>query len=210
MWLQNSSSANTIEGNLIGTDKNSPESSLNSNYDVKIDGSDNTIGGDGAARNTIAFNAGDGVQIGANSSEAGVTGNSMLVNSIFSNGGLGIDLGTNGPTANDLGDADAGPNDLQNSPDVTSARASRRGTTIKGTLNSTPNTLFVVQVFSNPTGDAEGKTFIRETSVATDASGNASFSIRAKRVSGVITATATNFTTSNTSEFSAPRKVRRI
>jgi hypothetical protein len=56
VWLQNSSSANTIEGNLIGTDKNSPESSLNSNYDVKIDGSDNTIGGDGAARNTLAFN----------------------------------------------------------------------------------------------------------------------------------------------------------
>lgn len=39
VWLQNSSSANTVEGNLIGTDKNSPESSLNSNYDVKIDGS---------------------------------------------------------------------------------------------------------------------------------------------------------------------------
>jgi hypothetical protein len=56
VWLQNSSSANTVEGNLFGTDKNSPESSLNSNYDVKIDGSGNAMAGDGAARNTIAFN----------------------------------------------------------------------------------------------------------------------------------------------------------
>jgi hypothetical protein len=56
VWFHNSSSANTIEGNLIGTDKNSPDGSLNSNYDVKIDGSGNAIRGDGTARNTIASN----------------------------------------------------------------------------------------------------------------------------------------------------------
>jgi len=45
-----------LKATSVGTDKNSPDGSLNSNYDVKIDGSVNAIGGDGAARNTIAFN----------------------------------------------------------------------------------------------------------------------------------------------------------
>ena len=57
-----------------------------------------------------------------------------------------------------------------------------------------------VEFFSNPTG---------EKVVATDASGEATFSFRlaAKVRKGVITATATNEVTSDTSEFSAPRKV---
>ncbi|MEL6715107.1 MAG: hypothetical protein AAFP86_15100, partial [Planctomycetota bacterium] len=37
-------------------------------------------------------------------------------NSIFNNAGIGIDLLGNGITPNDTGDADEGPNRLQNAP----------------------------------------------------------------------------------------------
>ena len=211
---------NTVSGNLIGTKSDGTSALGNTGNGVTLIRASNNLigGGTPASANTIAFNAKDGVAVrnSTNSTDSSV-GNRLLSNSIFTNGGLGIDLlspnedyDTNVSAVNDILDPDVGPNDLQNSPVVTSAKASRRATTIKGTLNSTPNTIFVVQLFSNPMGDAEGKTFIAETSVATDPSGNASFSIRAKRVSGMVTATATNFSTANTSEFSAPRKVRRV
>jgi CSLREA domain-containing protein len=58
--------------------------------------------------NLIAHNGGAGVAI-----EFGWD-NRIVGNSIHSNGGLGIDLLPAGPTPNDAGDADGGPNDLQN------------------------------------------------------------------------------------------------
>jgi CSLREA domain-containing protein len=212
---------NTISGNLIGTKSDGTSALGNTGNGVTLVGTSNNLigGGTPASANTIAFNAKDGVVVldSLNNSNYSSDGNRILSNSIFTNGGLGIDLlgpnedyATNVSAANDILDPDLGPNDLQNFPVVTSAKASRRGTAIKGTLNSTPHTVFVVQLFSNPTGDAEGKTFIAETSVATDASGNASFTLRAKRVSGVVTATATNFSSGDTSEFSAPKKVVRL
>ena len=90
--------------------------------------------------------------------------NRILSNSIFSNGRLGIDLvgGTEnaaGVTANDSGDRDTGPNDLQNKPNITSAKTVRGKTTIQAKLNSTPNDIFFVQFFSNPSGN-EGQKFI--------------------------------------------------
>ena len=62
--------------------------------------------------------------------------------------------------------------------------------------------------FSNPKGTDEGKKFIGQKKVSTDASGNVSFTKALPRV-GVgktITATATG-PGGNTSEFSAPKKV---
>jgi hypothetical protein len=82
-------------------------------------------------------------------------------------------------------------------------------TTIKGTLNSKPNDLFVLEFYSNPSGN-EGKKFIGQTSVKTDASGNVSFTFKpANAVSAgqSVTATATRPTSRDTSEFSALRKV---
>ena len=92
--------------------------------------------------NTIAFNGGDGVF-----SSVGCC-NQIKSNSIFSNGGLGIDLGPDGVTPNDPGDADSGPNDLQNFPVPSSATSSDNGTTIQGTLDSTPSTQFELEFFS--------------------------------------------------------------
>ncbi|HTP09921.1 MAG TPA: CSLREA domain-containing protein, partial [Anaerolineae bacterium] len=46
----------------------------------------------------------------------GGVGNTLSHNSLYNNGALGIDLGTDGVTANDAGDLDTGPNNLQNFP----------------------------------------------------------------------------------------------
>jgi hypothetical protein len=120
-------------------------------------------------------------------------------------------------------DNDTGPNNLQNFPGITSARLTtrrigghrRKVTLIKGTLNSEADKTYNVQFFGSPeadnppnttpTGYGEGKTFLGQKNVTTNTSGDATFtfSTRKKVPKGqVVTATATNQTTSDTSEFS--------
>ena len=197
---------NKLMGNYVGTDKNGVAPLGNSSNGVYISAPNNTIGGVTAgARNTISANDGSGVSIYGDTA----TGNRIQQNSIFSNGGLGIDLGDDGPTANDPGDTDTGPNNLQNKPVISSARTGSLKTTIKGSLNSTPNKAFLVQFFSNPSGTDEGKTFIGQKSVTIDASGNVTFTFSPAQKVGAgrtVTATATS-PVGNTSEFSAPRSV---
>ena len=111
-------------------------------------------------------------------------------------------------TANDTGDADTGPNNLQNFPKLTSVSNGGGMTTINGTLNSTANKTFRIEFFANdainPTGYGEGQTFAGFTNVTTNASGNISFSHSVPQVAGkpYMTATATD-PSNNTSEFSA-------
>ncbi|MEX6690591.1 NosD domain-containing protein [Danxiaibacter flavus] len=137
------------------------------------------------------------------------TGTSLTSNSIFGNATLGIDLGNDGVTANDNGDADTGPNNLQNFPVLTSVNSSGGSTSIAGTLNSTANTIFNIQFFTNdhcsPSGFGEGQILIGSKQVTTDGGGNATF---VALINGVtlangasVTATATD-ANNNTSEFS--------
>jgi CSLREA domain-containing protein len=202
----------TLEGNLIGTKKDGTSALGNGTNGVTLSSAvDNFVGGFSAAdANTIAFNGGDGVQVIGEDT----VGNRILSNSIFSNGGLGIDLvgGTEnaaGATANDTGDRDTGANDLQNKPNITSAKTVGDTTTIQAKLNSTPNDGFFVQFFSNPSGN-EGKTFIGSKSVSTNSDGNVTFTFtpsQAVPVGQTVTATALEFVGANTSEFSGPRQV---
>src|SRR5262249_56894304 len=80
--------------------------------------------------------------------------------------------------------------------------------------NSTMNSVFRIELFSNPTCDAsgngEGQTFLGFTKVTTDDGGNASFamSLPAVPAGQAITATATDLATNDTSEFSACRTVQ--
>jgi hypothetical protein len=200
---------NQVQNNLIGTDKTGTKA-LGNGEGVGVFKSGNTIGG--GSPNTIAFNKSSGVDIDAVIGTSSVA-NRVLSNSIFSNGELGIDLGRDGVSANDLGDTDSGPNNLQNSPVISSAKTSSTATTISAKLNSGVNTPYIVQFFSNPAGTNEGKIFIGQKTVATNANGNVSFTFKpaSKVAAGKnITATATrNFFSipSDTSEFSAPRKV---
>ena len=118
-------------------------------------------------------------------------GNAILGNAIFSNAGLGIDLfdpdgdllGPDdilGVTPNDPGDGDGGANQRQNFPVLTSA-VSGAGIAITGTLDSTANQILHVEFFTSSACDAsgfgEGEVFLGSTSVQTNGTGNASFSV---------------------------------
>ncbi|HMF37348.1 MAG TPA: hypothetical protein VKF17_11935 [Isosphaeraceae bacterium] len=101
-----------------------------------------------------------------------------------------------------------GPNNLQNFPVIGSAVTEGGATTVQGTLQSTPNTAYHVQVFSDPTpgasGYGEGQVYLGQTSVTTGANGLATFaftSSTAVPVGQVIAATAID-PSGNTSEFS--------
>jgi hypothetical protein len=204
---------NQVLGNYVGTDKNGSAPLGNSGAGAAIAyGSNATIGGTQAgARNVISANGDGGVLIFGHGSNS--EANRVLSNSIFANDRLGIDLvgGTEdaaGVTANDDKDPDSGPNYLQNFPIITSARTSSANTTIQGALNSTPNKTFTLQFFQNPSGENEGKRFVGEKSVTTDASGNATFTFvpaQKVRAGQQITGTATG--AEGTSEFSRTRKV---
>jgi hypothetical protein len=194
-----------IQGNKIGVGADGT-TQIQNVTGVHLATTNTTIGGTAAgASNTIAFNTADGVVVvGATS-----TGNAILVNSIHSNGQLAIDLGNDGVTPNDPGDVDASPNALQNFPVLTSAVNSGGLTTVTGSLNSTANTTFRVEFFSNAacdaSGNGEGQSFLGFTNVTTDGTGNIPVSLGglAASIGQFITATATNTTTNDTSEFSA-------
>jgi hypothetical protein len=166
--------------------------------------------GNFASDNVIAGNTGDGVAVVG----AAARGNDVGINNIFSNGGLGIDLGNDDVTPNDAGDADLGPNELQNFPVLTATNNAGGGVVINGTINSKPNTDLDVALYSSPTNDGEGQVFLEHFPVRTDAAGNATFTRTLPTASQTdwYTATATElFVVSNnetfainTSEFSAP------
>src|SRR5439155_1349078 len=152
----------------------------------------------------IAFNLGAGVVVQG----VGATGNPIRGNAIYSNGALGIDLGGDGVTPNDAGDADNGPNRLQNFPVLSGALAAGGTTRVAGTLNSLANTTFALDFYASaaadPSGFGEGARYLGSAQVTTDDSGNASFEVTlaAPTTPGeVVTATATD-PANNTSEFS--------
>jgi parallel beta-helix repeat protein len=215
-----SNTGNTIQGNLIGTDKAGTNNLGNSVEGVAIGSSDNIVGsaaGDNDLdSNLIAFNGDEGVLI------SGGTGNRILNNRIHSNGKLGIDLMKNnvsGVTRNDgrAKDRDTGANNLQNFPVVSSATIKGNTTTIKGTLKSRPRKTFIIQLFSSPqkdpSGFGEGKEFMGERRVTTNREGSGSFTFTTGDIRGAfVTATATrldptSLLPTDTSEFSAAKKV---
>jgi CSLREA domain-containing protein len=203
------STGSVVQGNLIGTAADGTTAlgnglagnpSFGWDSGISTRGDNNTIGGTApGAANTIAYSTGSGVFIGVGAR------NGILSNSIFSNGLLGIDLYQRGVVQpNDPGDADRGPNELQNYPVLTSAR----GNTVEGTLNSTPNTSFRLEFFANreadPSGHGEGERFLGSMQVTTDGSGNASFTFVSPTpvfAGEFVSATATD-PADNTSEFS--------
>jgi CSLREA domain-containing protein len=196
-----------VRGNAVGADGGGSADVGNASDGVVIasGASDSSIGGPGP--NTIAFNDGDGVNV------ASGDGNSVPRNSIFSNGGLGIDLRSNGVTLNDTGDEDGGANGLQNFPRLTQASVAAGVTTLRGSLDSTPETVFRLRFFSSvscdSSGHGEGRTYLGSASVTTDDLGDAAFEkelAQAVPAGSAVTATATD-PAGNTSEFSLCRAV---
>jgi titin len=205
---------NRVQGNLIGTDLTGTQPLGNTEGIVIFRSSNNTIGGaEPSAGNVIAHSGMAGVWVAGDEA----LGNTIRGNSIFDNGRLnpfstsfpGIDLGNSwGVTPNDPLDTDAGPNNLQNYPLITSASALIGKTKIEGTLNSTPSKTFTLDFYSNaqadPSGYGEGEIYLGAATVATDLNGDVSFSVTvpvAVASGRFITATATD-AEGNTSEFS--------
>jgi hypothetical protein len=193
---------NTVQGNFIGTQGNGVSPLGNGLNGVLINSfNDNAIGGSAnGAGNTIAFNGGAGVLVLGPS-------NPVSSNAIFANASLGIDLDGDGVTPNDPCDGDAGSNNRQNTPVITSASSVGGTTTIEGTLDSTPNMTFTIEFFSNatcdPSGFGEGETLIGSATVTTNGGCLASFAVTlpiAVPSGRFITATATD-PNGNTSEF---------
>ncbi|MGC1375066.1 MAG: hypothetical protein WA821_02520 [Anaerolineales bacterium] len=199
-----------IRGNKIGANAAGTGALGNRLGGVAIDSdaNTNTIGGTANGQpNNISYNHGVGILVVG----ASTVNNRIQHNSIFANTSLGINLGSGGVTPNDLGDPDAGPNQTQNFPVLTSATGSTF--TITGRLNSLPADAYTVEFFSSPaatcdpSGYGEGKKFVGSKIVTTNALGNVSFSFTGSIVFGageVITATATD-ASGNTSEFSLCR-----
>jgi parallel beta-helix repeat protein len=212
--LTDGATRNEVENNYVGTKKDGTSDLGNDKFGLSLlNASKNFIGGtgfDGTGRgeaNILAFN-GKGVRV----QEVGqaATGNRLIANSIFANDDLGIDLGNDGPTANDTKDLDQGANGLQNKPALASATTSGSSTSVQGSLKSAPSKGFVIEFFSNPAGENEGKKFLGNKVVTTNANGVATFSFvprQAVAVGQTVTATAMDSVAGNTSEFSAARVV---
>ncbi|AIE75095.1 MULTISPECIES: S-layer family protein [unclassified Synechocystis] len=195
---------NIIQGNYIGTNASGTGAIGNSNAGIRLESgtANNLIGTDGNNVNDLAEgNVISSNSVGISIASDTTTGNKIQGNSLFGNTALGIDLGADGITANELGDGDPGPNGLQNAPRLSLAPNG----IVQGQLNSTANTNFRIEFFSNtnvdPSGYGEGQTFLNSISFTTDSNGNASFSFNPNSATN-ITATATNISSGNTSEFS--------
>ncbi len=206
-----------IQGNIIGADNTGLNNLGNQGAGISLNGSSGTLigGTEIGAANVLAWN-GAALQAGGINIAAGRR-NSILSNAIFSNTGPGISLFSSAgqPVPNDFQDRDTGPNDLQNYPVLTTVGTADRLTLIRGTFNSQPNTLFIIQFFSSPeadpTGAGEGRFLIGQTTVTTDGQGNATINetLNAPATIGhFVTATATDFL-GNTSGFSLVRPVVR-
>jgi autotransporter-associated beta strand protein len=200
---------NQVAGNWIGTDKTGTLPLPNSQNGVTISNGaqGNQVGGSSVKGNVIAFNTQAGVSV----VDPTTTGNSIRANSILSNGGLGIDLGSSGVQVNH-GGTTTGPNNLQNYPLITAGTPGST-TAISGLFNSLPTTTYTLDFYANTTPDVTfygpGQRYLGSTSVTTDASGNATFSVNLSAATSTnewVTATATD-PAGNTSEFSGARQL---
>ena len=177
------------------------------------DGVADSTGDNDIVLNTINGNGGAGVSV--------PNGNGVRItqNNISANGGLGIDLvgGSEdafGVTANDAGDADTGPNGLQNFPVITSALRPSGAieTTVTVRHDSLPNHNFRIELFVaavDASNYGEGVTFRQSRDVLTGADGSAitTFTLALAPVGQYLTATATDRSDGSTSEFALVKRV---
>jgi hypothetical protein len=134
-------------------------------------------GSTGASVNaTIQHNGGAGIRV---ESPARVDFSGGIISD---NGGLPIDLNAEGSDANDALDADGGANEGVNWPVLTSATTGSNGS-VRGSLDSLPNTRFEIALYQTDRCDANGgqlqfrQSNKSSTSVMTDANGHADIDV---------------------------------
>jgi parallel beta-helix repeat protein len=212
--------ATILQGNFIGTDATGTIDLGNRQVGIGVDTTDVTVGGTGPGEgNVIAYNT-EGIYVYTSANRCTIRGNSIHSNdrecpAFYGCWGVRLEnlsppLSYISPMPNDPGDADTGANDRQNFPIITSAVAGGGNTTITGSLNSTPNTLFTLDFYSNPSclgrpqAYYEGKTYLGSGQVTTDGNGDAPINVVlpvSLDPNDRVVATATD-PDGNTSEFS--------
>jgi CSLREA domain-containing protein len=153
--------------------------------------------------NTITGNKGDGVLL-----TGATVGNTISASSISGNLRRNINL-NNGSGAgflpNDVGDGDGGSNNQQNWPSVDSVVQNGTSTVINFTLDSNVGATYTIEFFSNSAaGGPAGESFLGSTTISL-AAGPQSGSFTVASLVDNVSATATNQTSSDTSEFSAQK-----
>ena len=141
--LKNTAGA-VVAANVIGRTADGAESRPNGFFGgvMLIDSSGGVVGGDAPGDANLIDG---GVNPSIRAEGAGQLGTQLLGNLLRGTShSLGIDLVPLAVTANDPGDADTGPNGLQNAPVVTRARR----TAVTGTIGTKPSTAARIQVFS--------------------------------------------------------------
>ncbi len=182
---------------------------------------DNVIGvsieGDVSKNNQITKNSiysgGTGVQVmpGCSVSRSCVsvdsptTGNTIRQNSIYKNTQSGISLANRhgfGGVENDDKDVDTGPNNFQNHPiayELVDKCSNSQQDGVKK-FNSTPNTTFVIDYYSNTPwyvgAPLQAENYLGSETVTTDNDGNANFTFPTGAVNVTATATAPDGSTS--------------
>lgn len=180
-----------IRGNLIGTKADGISPLGNGGTAVQVFRSSNSaIGGlEPGAGNVIAFN---GRAVAISSSGTFGTGDSILSNAIYGNQSRGIIL------------ARPDSNNGQSFPMITSETISNGTATIRGTLQSAPNTEFTVQLFADSQSlTSSRQTYLGSVNVLTNGSGTGTFRVtyQLSNTNVIFNATATD-PNGNTSEFS--------
>lgn len=183
-------SNNKIQGNFIGTTTSGMTENPNGTG-ISIGGGgafNNLIGGTGPGQgNVIAFNTGVGVDVGVFD-----TGNTISANSIFNNGGKGIRLLTGEDTPGNNG---------QPAPSIFVPTTTAVPFNVPATVAGSN---YRVEVFSGCPGDDNEGRFFRGAGTITNSSGGTATGVAffSSTEGTRFTATATNTTTGDTSEFS--------
>jgi uncharacterized protein (TIGR03437 family) len=179
------SNGNVLQDNNLGTDATKSRNKGNRGAGFGfLNSSNNRFLNNRVAFNTFGLLGFSGI------------GNTFSQNLIFNNNNAEIDLRP-------------GANNSQTAPALERATSSNTGTTITGRLTSIPNRTYRIEFFSNPnchpSGFGGGGQFLGETQVITDQQGNATINATVPMMvplGQVVTATATNLSTGDTSGFS--------
>jgi hypothetical protein len=192
----------SVIGNVLGPAANGTTGIGNLFGAISFSGSGGMI-----VDNRIRNNATRGIGVSTASAQVAIR-----ANAIGTNTGLGIDLNTDGNTNNDTNDADSGPNDLQNFPELTRVEQTQAGgVRVEGTLDRPAGAViftFELDLFSNTACDGvrgEGENFILSQTLNFAIGSAETFAFEVPNINlannTVMTATVTD-ANGNTSEFS--------
>jgi uncharacterized repeat protein (TIGR01451 family) len=186
---------NVISGNFIGTDAAGTASIGNAiGLHLGTSVTSNTIGGTAAGSGNTILSTTTGITF-----DGPGDANAFLGNTITGNSGMTIDLGNDGATANDAGDSDTGPNELQNKPVFVDAAIA--GSTLTAHVNvdsaSVANTAGLrVELFKSDASGIHTLAFVASQCFAGNALNGSAMTVNSPPVvaGDKLVATATSYT----------------